>query len=200
MFNCCLINLEDMLANGTVINGKKIDTPKSFQVACTVTTQMSPGRQRPVRRQSIAASTVSWHRHHDPSKVHESRRRLAKVYSIEPDMERPKKSPEADEGNQGRYPRPSSTRCDTLMTTNGQAPFITLFVFPAGLRIRQKRPSSTKCFSASGIREANVYVTAFQTHLRPGRTQRPRKRPVLLFQTGPLNVRRNACIPTIFRP
>ena len=40
MFNCCLINLEDMLANGTVINGKKIDTPKSFQVACTVTTQI----------------------------------------------------------------------------------------------------------------------------------------------------------------
>ena len=40
MFNCCLINLEDMLNNGTVINGKKIDTPKSFQVACTVTTQI----------------------------------------------------------------------------------------------------------------------------------------------------------------
>ena len=40
MFNCCLINLEDMLANGTVINGKRIDTPKSFQVACTVTTQI----------------------------------------------------------------------------------------------------------------------------------------------------------------
>ena len=41
MFNCCLINLEDMLTNGTVINGKKIDTPKSFQVACTVTTQIT---------------------------------------------------------------------------------------------------------------------------------------------------------------
>ena len=40
MFNCCLINLEDMLTNGTVINGKRIDTPKSFQVACTVTTQI----------------------------------------------------------------------------------------------------------------------------------------------------------------
>ena len=39
MFNCCLINLEDMLTNGTVINGKA-DTPKSFQVACTVTTQI----------------------------------------------------------------------------------------------------------------------------------------------------------------
>ena len=40
IFNCCLINLEDMLKNGTVINGKKIDSPKSFQVSCTVTTQI----------------------------------------------------------------------------------------------------------------------------------------------------------------
>ena len=40
MFNCCLINLHDMLTNGTVINGKKIDSPKSFRVACTVTTQI----------------------------------------------------------------------------------------------------------------------------------------------------------------
>ena len=40
-FNCCLINLKDMLQNGTVINGKKISKPKSFQTACTVATQIS---------------------------------------------------------------------------------------------------------------------------------------------------------------
>lgn len=40
MTNCCLVNLKDMLANGTVMNGKKIDSPKSFQVACTVMTQI----------------------------------------------------------------------------------------------------------------------------------------------------------------
>ena len=40
LFNCSLVNLEDMLYNGTVINGKMIDRPKSFQVACTVTTQI----------------------------------------------------------------------------------------------------------------------------------------------------------------
>ena len=39
--NCCLINLDDMLQNGTVINGKKIRKPKSFQTACTVATQIS---------------------------------------------------------------------------------------------------------------------------------------------------------------
>ena len=38
--NCCLINIGDMLGNGTVINGKMIDSPKSFQVACTVMTQI----------------------------------------------------------------------------------------------------------------------------------------------------------------
>lgn len=40
IFNCCLINIEDMLMNGTVMNGKLIESPKSFQVACTVMTQI----------------------------------------------------------------------------------------------------------------------------------------------------------------
>lgn len=40
IFNCCLINIGDMLDNGTVMNDKLIETPKSFQVACTVTTQI----------------------------------------------------------------------------------------------------------------------------------------------------------------
>ncbi|KAI4444958.1 Anaerobic ribonucleoside-triphosphate reductase [Eubacterium plexicaudatum ASF492] len=40
IFNCCLINIGDMLDHGTVINGKLIETPKSFRVACTVTTQI----------------------------------------------------------------------------------------------------------------------------------------------------------------
>ena len=40
IFNCCLINIKDMLDNGTVMNGKLIESPKSFQVACTVMTQI----------------------------------------------------------------------------------------------------------------------------------------------------------------
>ena len=40
IFNCCLINIKDMLENGTVINGKYIESPKGFQTACTVTTQI----------------------------------------------------------------------------------------------------------------------------------------------------------------
>ena len=38
--NCCLVNIRDMLDNGTMMNDKLIETPKSFQVACTVTTQI----------------------------------------------------------------------------------------------------------------------------------------------------------------
>ena len=41
IFNCCLINLEDMLDNGTVINDKLVETPKSFSTACTVATQIT---------------------------------------------------------------------------------------------------------------------------------------------------------------
>ena len=40
IFNCCLINIRDILDNGTVMNGKMIESPKSFQVACTITTQV----------------------------------------------------------------------------------------------------------------------------------------------------------------
>lgn len=40
IFNCCLINIGDMLDNGTVMNGKMIESPHGFQVACTVTTQI----------------------------------------------------------------------------------------------------------------------------------------------------------------
>ena len=39
-FNCCLVNIGDMLDNGTCMNGKMVESPKSFQVACTVTTQV----------------------------------------------------------------------------------------------------------------------------------------------------------------
>lgn len=40
MFNCCLVDIKDMFENGTVMNGKMIESPKSFQVACTVLTQI----------------------------------------------------------------------------------------------------------------------------------------------------------------
>ena len=50
MFNCCLINIGDMLDNGTVMHGKLIESPKSFQVACTVMTQIMRLSRLPIWR------------------------------------------------------------------------------------------------------------------------------------------------------
>ena len=134
MFNCCLINLEDMLANGTVINGKKIDTPKSFQVACTVTTQIIAqvasgqyGGQSINGIDRILAPYVRKSFKKYMSAVVEEQR---EVYGIEPDMEKAEEiawkrtKKEIKDGIQTiQY------QINTLMTTNGQAPFVTLFMY-----------------------------------------------------------------------
>lgn len=51
MFNCMLVNIKDMLDNGTVMNGKMIESPKSFSVACNVTTQIIA---------ALAGRTIWW--------------------------------------------------------------------------------------------------------------------------------------------
>ena len=133
MFNCCLINLEDMLTNGTVVNGKKIDSPKSFQVACTVTTQIIAqvasgqyGGQSINGIDRILAPFVrkSYNKYFETSLIEQK-----EVYGIEPDIEKAKKiawmrtKKEVKDGIQTiQY------QINTLMTTNGQAPFVTLFM------------------------------------------------------------------------
>ena len=133
MFNCCLINLEDMLTNGTVVNGKKIDSPKSFQVACTVTTQIIAqvasgqyGGQSINGIDRILAPFVrkSYNKYFETSLIEQK-----EVYGIEPDIEKAEKiawmrtKKEVKDGIQTiQY------QINTLMTTNGQAPFVTLFM------------------------------------------------------------------------
>lgn len=129
MFNCCLPNLEDMLANGTVINGRKIDPPKSFQVACTVMTQIIAciasnqyGGQSINGVDRILAPYVrkSYNRHYaylkesDPTLSDKECTKLAKVLTKR----------EVKDGVQTiQY------QINTLMTTNGQTPFVTLFLY-----------------------------------------------------------------------
>lgn len=133
MFNCCLINLEDMLTNGTVINGKKIDSPKSFRVACTVTTQIIAqvasgqyGGQSINGIDKILAPFVrkSFDKYY-AGVVEEQK----EVYGIEPDIAKAleiawkRTRKEIKDGIQTiQY------QINTLMTTNGQAPFVTLFM------------------------------------------------------------------------
>jgi ribonucleoside-triphosphate reductase len=134
MFNCCLINLKDMLTNGTVINGKKIDTPKSFQVACTVTTQIIAqvasgqyGGQSINGIDRILAPFVRKSFNKVLKAVVEEQK---DIYGIEPDMEKAREiawkrtRKEVKDGIQTiQY------QINTLMTTNGQAPFVTLFMY-----------------------------------------------------------------------
>lgn len=134
MFNCCLINLEDMLMNGTVINGKKIDTPKSFQVACTVTTQIIAqvasgqyGGQSINGIDRILAPFVRKSYEKILANVIEEQ---VEIYGMEPNMEKAKEiawnrtRKEVKDGIQTiQY------QINTLMTTNGQAPFVTLFMY-----------------------------------------------------------------------
>lgn len=133
MFNCCLVNLGDMLDNGTVMNGKLIETPKSFQVACIVTTQIIAaisggqyGGQSIDIKHLAKYLRVTYDKHY--KKRYE--KYIDKGYSIEEAEERAKedaldrRSEELKSGIQTiQY------QLNTLMTTNGQTPFVTLFLF-----------------------------------------------------------------------
>lgn len=134
MFNCCLINLEDMLANGTVINGKKIDTPKSFQVACTVTTQIiaqvASGQYGGQSINGIDRILAPYVRKSYDKYLKAVVEEQQEVYGIEPDYDKAaeiawkRARKEVRDGIQTiQY------QINTLMTTNGQAPFVTLFMY-----------------------------------------------------------------------
>lgn len=131
MNNCCLINLEDMLQNGTVISETLIEKPHSFSTACTVATQiiaqvassqyggqsvslahLAPfvdiSRQK-IRKEVIAEHEETGYEIDDEAVEYIVKKRLAK---------------EIEKGIQTiQY------QITTLMTTNGQAPFITLFMY-----------------------------------------------------------------------
>lgn len=133
MFNCCLINLEDMLMNGTVINGKKIDTPKSFQVACTVTTQIiaqvASGQYGGQSINGIDRILAPFVRKSYDKILNQVIEEQIEVYGMEPNREK------ADEIAWNRTRKEVKDgiqtiqyQINTLMTTNGQAPFVTLFM------------------------------------------------------------------------
>lgn len=169
MFNCCLINLKDMLTNGTVINSKKIDSPKSFQVACTVTTQIIAqvasgqyGGQSINGIDTILAPFVRKSFNKYLSAVTEEQR---EIYGMEPDLEKAEEiawkrtKKEVKDGIQTMQ-----YQINTLMTTNGQAPFVTLFMhFMPGFEYEKEAAMIQEEIlnqRLEGIKnEADVYVT-----------------------------------------
>ncbi len=127
IFNCCLVNIGDMLDNGTVMNGKLIESPKSFQVACTVMTQ-------------IIASVASSQYGGQSVDICHLGKYLRRSYN------KFRKQIEEDCGDSVPEEIIEQLTCDrlkdelrsgvqtiqyqinTLMTTNGQSPFVTLFL------------------------------------------------------------------------
>lgn len=127
IFNCCLINIGDMLDNGTVMNGKLIESPKSFQVACTVMTQIISA----VASSQYGGQSVDIR--HLGKYLRKSRDKYRKHYEekyagkIDPDlMEQFIQDRLYDELKSGV--QTIQYQINTLMTTNGQSPFVTLFL------------------------------------------------------------------------
>ena len=131
MHNCCLVNLEDMLQNSTVISETMIDKPKSFSTACNIATQaIAQIASSQYGGQSISLS-------HLAPFVQVSRERLRKQVRLEfdradlpMDEERINQIAEMrvkEEINRGV--QMIQYQVITLMTTNGQAPFITVFMY-----------------------------------------------------------------------
>ena len=127
IFNCCLINISDMLDNGTVMNGKMIESPKSFQVACTVTTQIIAAvASNQYGGQSVDMKHLGKYLRKSYNKIKEEIETKYKdklSQDIIEDLVQTRLKAELKAGVQTiQY------QINTLMTTNGQSPFVTLFL------------------------------------------------------------------------
>lgn len=127
IFNCCLINIGDMLENGTVMNGKLIESPKSFQVACTVMTQIiSAVASSQYGGQSVDIRHLGKYlrKTRDKYECH-YKEKYGDIISDEV-RERFIDDRLRDELRSGV--QTIQYQINTLMTTNGQSPFVTLFL------------------------------------------------------------------------
>lgn len=131
MHNCCLVNLEDMLQNGTVISETMIDKPKSFSTACNIATQaIAQIASSQYGGQSISLAHLAPFVQVSREKLRKEVRKELELMDIDADEEKINKIAEMrvrEEINRGvqiiQY------QVITLMTTNGQAPFITVFMY-----------------------------------------------------------------------
>ncbi|MGM9552101.1 MAG: anaerobic ribonucleoside-triphosphate reductase [Clostridia bacterium] len=127
IFNCCLINIGDMLDNGTVMNGKLIESPKSFQVACTIMTQIIASVAcGQYGGQSVDVSHLGKYLRKSKDKFSAQ---LTKEFggTLSPEIiEKIVEQRLRDELKSGV--QTIQYQINTLMTTNGQSPFVTLFL------------------------------------------------------------------------
>ena len=139
--NCCLINLEDMLQNNTVISEKLIETPHSFSTVCTVTTQIIAQ----VASSQYGGQSISLT--HLAPFVDVSRRYIRKELTAEYKLLNISVPPDLFEEIVKRRLKKEITKgiqtiqyqVETLMTTNGQAPFITVFMYLNEAKNKQEK-------------------------------------------------------------
>ena len=127
IFNCCLINIQDMLDNGTVMNGKLIESPKSFQVACTVMTQIiSAVASSQYGGQSVDLKHLGKYLRKSHDKYEKAYRAHFGDEFDDETIEKLVQDRLKDELKSGV--QTIQYQINTLMTTNGQSPFVTLFL------------------------------------------------------------------------
>lgn len=127
IFNCCLINIKDMLENGTVMNGKLIESPKSFQVACTVMTQIISA----VASSQYGGQSVDVR--HLGKYLRITREKYEKRYQQDFGGKLDQEMIDSLVRDRVRDDLKSGVQTiqyqiNTLMTTNGQSPFVTIFL------------------------------------------------------------------------
>ena len=141
MYNCCLINLQDMLENGTVISGTGIDTPHTFSTACNIATQIiAQVASNQYGGQTISIAHLAPFVERSRQKIREQIREECRAASLainERQAEAILKSRLAKEIEKGV--QTIQYQVITLMTTNGQAPFLSLCLYLNEARTLQEQ-------------------------------------------------------------
>ena len=123
-FNCCLIDIKDMLDNGTVVSKRKIDTPNSFQVACTVMTQIiAQVASSQYGGQSVDIRHLGKYLRKSKLRYYEM---LKEIMNDPEELAMAVETLLTKELQSGV--QTIQYQINTLMTTNGQSPFVTLFL------------------------------------------------------------------------
>ena len=141
MHNCDLVNLEDMLQNGTVISGTLIEKPHSFSTACNIATQIiAQIASNQYGGQSISLTHLAPFVDVSRKKIRRTVMEEIKTFGVEPSEEAISSVVEnrlRDEIRRGV--QTIQYQVVTLMTTNGQAPFITVFMYLGEARSAQEQ-------------------------------------------------------------
>ena len=141
MHNCDLVNLDDMLQNGTVISGTLIEKPHSFSTACNIATQIiAQVASNQYGGQSISLTHLAPFVQISREKIRRSVEKEMKTFGVAPSEEAISQVVEErlrDEVRRGV--QTIQYQVVTLMTTNGQAPFITVFMYLNEARNEQEK-------------------------------------------------------------